>query len=269
MAHIETGAFVKCVNLSNITIPDSVTEIGAAASLTEIDHWVFYDCNSLKSLTISKSMMAIHYRAFQHCNGLESIIIPGNITVIGEFAFGNCSNLTEVTISEGVTDIEQFSFADCTGLTDVTVPNSVSHIGVRAFLGCTGLTGVTIPASVIDIEDEVFLNCPQVKIYGWENFMAHIYAEENNIPFVSLGTVESVKISGCQITVSPQSYQYDGTAKTPVVTVKHGKRTLTAGKDYDIAYYKNINAGTAKATVTGQRIYTGTVTKNFTITVNI
>ena len=59
---------------------------------------------------------------------------------------------------------------------------------------------------------------------------------------------------------------YDGTAKTPGVTVTRGKTELAAGTDYTVAYSDNKNAGENKATVTvtignGQ----GSYTENFSI----
>ncbi len=73
--------------------------------------------------------------------------------------------------------------------------------------------------------------------------------------------------------VSPTSYIYDGTAKTPTPTVKDGSTTLTNNTDYSVAYTNNTNVGTATATITGKNVYnattkayyTGTATVNFAI----
>ena len=40
---------------------------------------------------------------------------------------------------------------------------------------------------------------------------------------------------------------------------------MTNGKDYEVAYANNINAGTARVTITGKGNYTGTVTMNVVI----
>ena len=74
-----------------------------------------------------------------------------------------------------------------------------------------------------------------------------------------------INISDCTVTLSQTSYTYDGTEKKPVVTVKHGSKTLAQDTDYSLAYSNNINAGTAKATITGKGGYTGSVTRDFTI----
>lgn len=74
-----------------------------------------------------------------------------------------------------------------------------------------------------------------------------------------------VNVSNCTITLGTTSYTYDGTEKKPSVTVKYSSTTLTSGTDYSITYSDNVNAGSAKVTVTGKGDYTGSATKNFTI----
>lgn len=61
------------------------------------------------------------------------------------------------------------------------------------------------------------------------------------------------------------SVTYNTKAHTPDVTVTFEGSTLEAGKDYDVAYTNNINAGTATVTVTGKGNFTGTASKTFTI----
>ena len=58
---------------------------------------------------------------------------------------------------------------------------------------------------------------------------------------------------------------YTGSALSPDITVTFNGKTLTKGKDYAVAFTNNINAGTAKAKITGLGNYDGTVEKNFTI----
>ena len=52
------------------------------------------------------------------------------------------------------------------------------------------------------------------------------------------------------ITLSPTSFTYDGSAKTPTVTVTDGTTVLTESTDYTVQYANNTDAGTAKVTVT-------------------
>ena len=69
------------------------------------------------------------------------------------------------------------------------------------------------------------------------------------------------------ITLDEDTYTYDGTAKTPNVTVKVGNKTLTNGTDYNVKYSNNIDAGSATVLITGIGNYQGSSgNKEFTIT---
>ena len=80
-------------------------------------------------------------------------------------------------------------------------------------------------------------------------------------------------ISNLTISLSNDTYTYDGSSKTPAVTVKDGNTTLVNGVDYDVIYSNNINAGTASVTITMKNTenathdatYVGSTTKSFTI----
>ena len=73
---------------------------------------------------------------------------------------------------------------------------------------------------------------------------------------------------GIAVTVSSEKLIYDGSAKTPAVTItdSHGT-TLTNGTDYTLAYTNNVNAGTDTGliTITGKGYYVGEINKSFTI----
>lgn len=77
-------------------------------------------------------------------------------------------------------------------------------------------------------------------------------------------TIAPAPISGAVIT-DIADVTYDTKAHTPEVTVTFNGSPLEAGKDYDVAYTNNINAGTATVTVTGKGNFTGTASKNFAI----
>lgn len=83
-------AFLECISLTSITIPDSVTSIGTYA---------FYGCNSLTSVTIPDSVTSIDDWTFGGCISLTSVTIPDSVTSIGYSAFSNCSGLKDVYYS--------------------------------------------------------------------------------------------------------------------------------------------------------------------------
>ena len=77
-------------------------------------------------------------------------------------------------------------------------------------------------------------------------------------------TIEPKTLTDSNVSITG-TYTYSGTPVIPTVTVTDGAVGLEKGRDYEIAYSNNINAGPATVTVTGAGNYTGTVRKEFTI----
>ncbi len=121
--------YINDVLLTDVVIPDGVTEISAA---------------------------------FAYDNSITSVTIPNSVTSIGNSAFYQCRGLTSVTIGNGVTSIGDYAFYYCTGLTSVTIGNSVTNIGNYAFRYCTGLTSMRVDAKIPpQCGDNSFYNVPQ------------------------------------------------------------------------------------------------------------
>ena len=166
------GAFKGCTNLTSVTIPNSVTVIGASAffgcsSLTSVNipgsvktigQNAFRECNGLTSLDIPNNVTMIEDGAFCDCSGLTTVIIPNNLKKINRSVFANCSSLTSITIPESITSIGENAFTG-SGLTSLTIPESITTIGVRAFYGCSSLVSLTILSSVKEIGNYAFANC--------------------------------------------------------------------------------------------------------------
>ena len=78
---IGNNAFWWCDSLTNINIPNSVTNIGYEA---------FECCRSLTNINIPNSVTYIGYNAFSDCRSLTNINIPNSVTNIGNGAFSKC-----------------------------------------------------------------------------------------------------------------------------------------------------------------------------------
>ncbi len=86
--------------MTSITIPDSVTEIGAYA---------FRKCISLSDISLPDSITKIEDYTFHRCENLTSVTIPESVTQIGGSAFTNCDNLTNIMIPSSVKVIERYA----------------------------------------------------------------------------------------------------------------------------------------------------------------
>jgi hypothetical protein len=64
--------------------------------VTFVDGSAFYDCSSLISVTIPKSVTSIGNKAFKGCSRLTSITIESGVTSIGEKSFSQCPELKDV-----------------------------------------------------------------------------------------------------------------------------------------------------------------------------
>jgi len=157
---ISSKAFYDCLNLTSITIPESIKYIQYAA---------FIGCESLASVHINNlaawcliqfEMVSnpLIYAHHLYLNGvkLTKLIIPNGIKSIEDWTFAGCSDLTNVEFPNSVISIGNYAFNSCTGLTNLHLPNSVTTIGTAAFSGCSSLTNVTLPESITRIDNSAF-----------------------------------------------------------------------------------------------------------------
>ena len=194
---IGANAFRGCTGLTSVTIPDSVTSIGKSAfyNCTGLKE-VIYNAKAITDgsyafqgvgtaavgmkVVFGKSVEKIPSNIFYNCESLTSVTILDSVTSIGDWVFSGCAGLTSVTIPDSVTSIGDYAFRGCTGLTSVTIPDSVTSIGKSAFYNCTGLTSVTIGNGVTSIGDYAFCGCTGLKevIYNAKAITDGSYAFE-------------------------------------------------------------------------------------------
>ena len=163
-----SGQLVK-----ELVIPEDVTDISFA----------FYDCESLRSVTIPDACHSIGYAAFSDCKNLGSVTISDSISEIGPEAFKNCSSLTQISFPDNLRSIGGEAFYGCTCLTRINIPDTLTRFGRKVFYGTPwsqesngfiikkGVLlhydeiseDVVIPEEVTAIGDQVFQDCQDLK----------------------------------------------------------------------------------------------------------
>lgn len=157
---IEYGAFQRCSNLSNVSIPDSMKRIA---------DYAFQSCG-LSHLTIPDSVESIGGYSFSECELLHVQIGSGTVKIgSGAYYFNSGLMLFDVDVGNPIFSSENGLLleSDGRGLVcgvngDVVIPDGVVSIAPRAFYNLTNLTSVVIPASVTSISSG-FEKCSKLK----------------------------------------------------------------------------------------------------------
>lgn len=179
----EINAFAKCLNLTDVTLPDTLETIGAYA---------FYECTALSNINFPNKISTIGAQAFYNCTSLEieDLSLP-NLTTLGQNAFygvkikkisnlgkittlptsttstqnfGDKDVLEEVVIPDGVTQLDGTAFASYTKLKNVIARNCKT--GNDTFYKCTSLESIIIgstPADAPNTSHGTFFSCTSLK----------------------------------------------------------------------------------------------------------
>ena len=191
---------MDCQTITEINLPDSVSEIGDSvfqgckklekvklpSELYEIEDYMFADCVSLKEiifpkkiksigteaflncitiedLNLAQSISEINESAFDGCEGLNKINLPKDLMYIRKAAFRNCSSLIQVKMSNLVNYMGDNVFKNCNFLTDIVLSARIKAIPSQTFQGCSSLESIILPYQVETIEDNAFKNCTKLK----------------------------------------------------------------------------------------------------------
>ena len=146
---IESSAFANNDTITNVIIPNSVTNIGDFA----------FENSSLSSITIPASVTGIGQDAFGSCYYLLAISV-------------NATNPIYSSLNGALFDKKQdllIQYPLALANTGYTVPATVAVIADDAFYAAPNLTTVTFPNSVDSIGDDAFAYCSyltSVYFYG-------------------------------------------------------------------------------------------------------
>lgn len=162
---IADSAFRAASNITAVTLPTGVREIGAMA---------FAGCEQLVKVTVQgTSITTIGAFAFSGCTALNDMVSSTTVAEAG---------MAHVALPEALTEIAEGAFYKCSAMEAVVIPASVKSVGDLAFMGCTKLQGTVGMEGVVTIGDYAFCG----------------NAVMQHIPFgAALTNVGSYAFSGC------------------------------------------------------------------------
>ncbi len=173
---------LKNANIGDYTIPDTVKYIGRNS---------FWNCKSIKKLTISNGIVKIGYNPFANCDNIELAsknpkfivadgmllnsekneliccpnrvakgirYLPKNIKRINSRAFSGCFNLKSIELHNELELIDKSAFTLCSNLKEIYIPDSCIYVNEWAFAGCVKLKKISINENT-NLHKNAFIGC--------------------------------------------------------------------------------------------------------------
>ncbi len=220
VTHIWSGAFAGCEFPNSITLPVSIEvarglngckKLILKEGVTKLDSQIKY-CSEVEEVILPETLTEIGNRVFEGCDSLKSITIPkslercpGAMAIWGPaFEF---SSIETVTFEEGTEKIHNALFANCGSLKTVNIPDTVKTIGQYAFFWCGNLESVNIPEGVTTLETSCFAYCGNLKSITIPSTIDDVGGAISGSPFEYCG-IETVEFTGNRTTI-PQSIFYE------------------------------------------------------------
>jgi hypothetical protein len=142
---------------------------------------------AIVDVTIPDTVIEIGAGAFGN-SSISSLKLPKNLKKLGNGAFAYCENLSgTITIPEGITEIPRSAFY-ITAITGVTIPESVTTIGEGAFGYCSELATVKLPSHTVQypkyemkgerpMDNDAFNECPKLSLAARNAIKASGYTD--------------------------------------------------------------------------------------------
>ena len=134
------GLFEGCTALTDLVLPESVTEI---------PRYCFRNCSQLYDINLPAGLKVIDRGSFRG-TAVESVVLPDGVTIVDKDAFRDCKRLTEFKAGAGLTEIGEDAFNGCENLASAILNEGLTTIDDKAFNNCA-LTTLTIPGTVTKV----------------------------------------------------------------------------------------------------------------------
>ncbi len=153
-------AFLGCVDLREMTVPNGVVEIGQGCfkgcsglrrlwlprGIRKVPHALCAGCVSLNEVSLPSTLNDIGSHAFAYCSSLEGIRIPDGVRHMGSNVFSYCTSLREAEVPDAVTELESYAFSECVALERVKLPGNPSLLGELLLSGCVSVREIVEPS---------------------------------------------------------------------------------------------------------------------------
>ena len=199
VTEIRYGAFFKCFNLKEISLPKSLKIIDREAfRLTNLEYkYKHYESNcasepALEELRIPCSVESIGRAAFIGIHKIENdspyfrvsndalfsndgedllyyfgnakkYQIPSGVRTVWESAFMGNQLIEEIIIPDTVRIIESHAFENCLELKNVIIESDILSLGEYAFQGCEQLCSIKMPKKMGNLKYATFKCCEALK----------------------------------------------------------------------------------------------------------
>lgn len=151
LRQIGTMAFARS-GLKDIIIPNKIKKLG---------EYAFYNCIELTAVTLPESVTKIPSGIFEECCSLKTVNVP-NVDTICDHAFYGCKNLETFDFSK-LQSLDLMAFA-YTGIREAVFSDKFSQLGISAFHHCKNLQTVDMKACKIqEIPYQCFCFCKGLK----------------------------------------------------------------------------------------------------------
>ena len=138
ITHLGEDAFMDTVNLTEVSLPDSLTAIADSAFMQSDDRIGYV--HGLTDIIIPDKVTTLGGSVFWG-TAITSLIIPESVTAIGKYLCRDCLNLTEAHING--TLLGAFMFTGCESLKTLTISSKVKSIGECALTYCSSLESIS------------------------------------------------------------------------------------------------------------------------------
>ena len=128
-----------CSNLESVTLDNNNVQNDANNNDCKIGQMAFMGCINLQRICIPETIRNIDRYAFLGCTSLisrdnDELRIPNSVTDIGEYAFMGCLSLNKLTIPDRTTNIHNYALMGCINLNTLSMPRNVI-LGHHAIIG--------------------------------------------------------------------------------------------------------------------------------------